>query len=142
MWLLGSPSPGHAGSVSPQVFETVEGPFVAVKDVRDYLHVIEHVDWLAGGPSAAVRANAVILFQAHLNFGCDRFEMRLRRTGTEDKEIGKSGNLPQIEDHDIFRFFVGSEFGAEFREVFGCYLSCSWWICRRRMISSTSGGTR
>ena len=97
-----------------------------MKDVRDHLHVIEH-DPLAGRKSIHCgRANAVILFQTRLDFVCDRFEMRLRRPRTDDKEIGEGGNLPQIENDDLFRFFIGSEFGAEFREIFGCYLSCSW----------------
>ena len=97
-----------------------------MKDVRDHLHVIKH-DPLAGRKSIHCRrTNAVIFLQPRLDFACDGFEMRLRRSGTDDKEIGEGGNLPQIENDDFFRFFIGSEFGAEFREIFGCYLSCSW----------------
>ena len=62
-WRLRGRLPGEAGSVAPQILETVELAFLAMENVHDHLHVIEH-DPLAGGKSVhRDRANPVIFFR-------------------------------------------------------------------------------
>jgi hypothetical protein len=41
--------------------------------------------------------------------------MRLRRSRTNDKKIGESGDAAQIEHNNVFRFFVGRELSAKSR---------------------------
>ena len=85
-----------------------------VEDMDDYLQIIEH-DPLAGRKSVdRGRANTVILLQLRLDLACNRLQMRLGGSRTNDKEIGERGNPAQIHDNDLFCFFVGSELGAEF----------------------------
>ena len=58
-WL--SRVPFQARGVAPKVFQTVEGAFGLMKDMNNYLEIIEH-DPLAGGKSVnGGRANTVIL---------------------------------------------------------------------------------
>ena len=53
--------PFQARGVAPKVFQTVEGAFGLMKDMNNYLEIIEH-DPLAGGKSVnGGRANTVIL---------------------------------------------------------------------------------
>ena len=53
--------PFQARGVAPKVFQTVEGAFGLMKDMDNYLEIIEH-DPLAGGKSVnGGRANTVIL---------------------------------------------------------------------------------
>jgi len=54
-------SPIPAPGVAPKVFQTVEGAFGLMKDMDNYLQIIEHHP-LAGGKSVnSGRANTVIL---------------------------------------------------------------------------------
>src|SRR5207302_4428327 len=54
--------PFQARGVAPKVFQAVEGAFGLMKDMDNYLEIIEH-EPLTGGKSVnGSRANAVILF--------------------------------------------------------------------------------
>jgi hypothetical protein len=57
----------------------------------------------------------VVLPQSRLNFAGDRFQMRLRRSRTDDEKIGEGRDLAQIEHHNVFGLFVGGEVRAGFR---------------------------
>jgi hypothetical protein len=48
----------------------------------------------------------VIVFQPVLDFAGDRFQVRLRGSRADDKEIR--------EDYDLLRLFIRREFGARF----------------------------
>lgn len=83
-----------------------------MEDVHDHLQVIEH-DPLAGWKAIhSYRPRVVLLFQLHFNFIRDRFDLRFRLRRADDKKIRESGDVAQIEDNDVFRFFVRREFGA------------------------------
>ena len=85
-----------------------------MEDMDDYMQIIEH-DPLAGWKSIDCgRANTLILFQLGFDLTRNRFQMRLGRSRTNNKEIGERGNPAQIHDNDLFCFLVGSELGAEF----------------------------
>ncbi len=65
--------PFESGRVAPEIFQTVEGTFVAVKDVNHYLQVVEH-DPLAGWKSVnRHRSNGMVLSQSCFDFICDGF---------------------------------------------------------------------
>jgi hypothetical protein len=40
--------------------------------------------------------------------------MRLRRSGANDEEVGEARDAPEIEDDNVFRFFVRRVIGAGF----------------------------
>ena len=48
-----------------------------------------------------------------------RHEMRLARSGADDEIVGEAGDLAQIEDPDVFRFFVRGGLGCRKGDGFG-----------------------
>ncbi len=85
-----------------------------MKHVHDHLEVIEH-DPLAGREAVHGRWPYLVIFaQTPFDLTGDRLQMRFRRARAYDEVIGESRNLAQIEDRDLFRFLVRSEFGAGF----------------------------
>jgi len=69
----GSCFPPNQGRVTPEIFQTVKGTFVAVKDVDHYLQVIEH-NPLAGWKSVNRHgSNGMILSQSCFDFIRDGF---------------------------------------------------------------------
>ena len=83
-----------------------------MEDVHDHLEVIEH-DPLARRKTVNRRgANFVFFPQPRFDFPGDCFEVRLGSSGTDDKEIGKRGNFPEVEDDDLFGFLVRRELRA------------------------------
>lgn len=86
-----------------------------MKDVYDDLKVIEHNPVACGETIDRCSAQFVFLPQLALNFTSDRFQMWLGSSRADDEKIGESRNLPQVEDHDVFRFLAGSELGTGYR---------------------------
>ena len=59
--------------VAPEIFQTVKGAFVPVKDVDHHLQIIEH-DPLAGWKSVNCNgSNGMVFSQACFDFACDGF---------------------------------------------------------------------
>jgi hypothetical protein len=112
----------HGGSfhletrrVAPKVLQIVESAFVSMKHVDHYPQVIEHDPLTGREPVDRYGSNRVILSQSRFNFVRDGFDLRLRCGRTNHEEIGERRDCAQIEDYNIFRLLVGSEFGAGFR---------------------------
>ena len=83
-----------------------------MEDVDNYFEIIEH-DPLARRKSVdRHRSNLVIFLQACLDLARDRFQLRFRRRRADHEEIGEGGDAAQVQDDDVFRFFIGSELGA------------------------------
>ena len=69
----GSRFPFESRRVAPKIFQAVKRPFVSVKDMDNYLQIIEH-DPLAGWkPVNRHGSNGMVLSQTRLNFVCDCF---------------------------------------------------------------------
>jgi hypothetical protein len=56
----------------------------------------------------------VVVFQPVLDFAGDRFQVRLRGAGADDKVIREARDALKIQDYDLLRLFVRREFGAGF----------------------------
>lgn len=84
-----------------------------MKDVDYDLEIIEHnplAGWKAIDRSGV---NPFVLAKSRLHLGSDGFEVRLGRTGANDKEIGECGDATQVEDDNIFGLFIGGQFCAK-----------------------------
>lgn len=110
-----SPFPLETRRVAPKVLQTVEGAFVSMKDVDHHLQVIEHDPLTSREPVDRYGSNRAILSQSRFNFVRDGFDLRLRCGRTNHEKIGERRDCAQIQDNNIFRLLVGSEFGASFR---------------------------
>jgi hypothetical protein len=56
----------------------------------------------------------VVVFQPVLDLAGDRFQVRLRGSRADDKEIREARDALKIEDYDLLRLFIRREFGARF----------------------------
>jgi hypothetical protein len=54
----------------------------------------------------------VVGFEPAFDLARDRFQVRLRCSGADHEKIGEGRDALEIEDNDLFRFFVRREFGA------------------------------
>ena len=68
------------------------------------------------GREAVFRLGMMMGFIANLqaNLRGNGLELRFRCGGANDKEVGKRGNPPHIEDDDILRLFVQGRQGTNF----------------------------
>jgi hypothetical protein len=83
-----------------------------VKYVDNHLQKVEHHP-LAGGKSIDCdRSERVVFSQPGFDLVCNRFELRLRRTGADDEKIRERGNAAQIQDDNVLGLLVRGEFGA------------------------------
>jgi hypothetical protein len=106
--------PFEPGRVAPEIFQTVKGTFVPVKDMDNYLQIIEH-DPLAGWKSVnRYGSNGMVLSQSCFNFIRDGFKLRLGRSGANHEKIGERRDRPQVQDNNLFRLLVRGEFRAGF----------------------------
>ena len=125
MWFRGSTAreavtpcsgrfPFQPRRVAPQIFQAVEGAFVAMKNVHDHLQIIEHHP-LAGGKSVNRHGpQRMILSQSRFNFACDRFSCGSDVPEQITKKSVKRRDPAQIQDDNVFRLFVRGEFSAGF----------------------------
>ena len=112
--VFGSRFPTNQRRVAPEVFQTIKGAFGLVKDVDNYLQVIEHHPLAGWKPVDCHWSNRMILSQSRFNLICDRFKLRLGCGGANHEEICKRGNRAQIQHDDVLRLFVRGEFRAGF----------------------------
>ena len=98
--------------VSPQIFQTVKSPLVAVEDVDHDFEIIEHDPLACGKTVNGSRAQAVVFLQSRFDLVRDRFELRFRRSRANHEEVSEAGNTGQIENDDVFGLFVRGEFGT------------------------------
>jgi hypothetical protein len=100
--------------VAPEIFQTIKGAFVPVKDMDNNLQIIEH-DPLAGRKSVnRHRSKGMVLSQSRFNFIRDGFKLRLGRSGANHEKIGERRDRAQVHDNNIFRLFVRGELRADF----------------------------
>ena len=79
------------------------------------LEIIEH-DPLAGGKTVDRRGGDLVIFlQPGLDLAGNRFQVRFGCCRTNHKKIGEGRDVAEIEDDDVFRFFVRCQFGAGLR---------------------------
>jgi len=90
-----------------------------VKDVHDHVPVVDDDPLAERVAVHGERADGVVFFQAFLNLSRDRFEVRFRRAGADDEEIGERRDAAQVEADDVFGFLVRGEFRAEDCELLG-----------------------
>jgi hypothetical protein len=100
--------------VAPKILQAVKSAFVSMKNVDNYLQVIED-DPLAGRePVDCHGSNRMILSQPRFNFICDCFKLRLGRGRADHEEIGERRDRAQIQDDDVLRLFNRGEICAGF----------------------------
>ena len=85
-----------------------------MKNVHNYLHVIEHDPLARRKPVDRDGAQTMIGFKTRLDFARDCFEMWLRGAGADHKKIGKSRNTLEIEDDDLLRFLIRRQVSGGF----------------------------
>jgi len=101
----------HDRRIAPQRFEIIEGALVRLEDMDENPEVIEH-DPLAGRKTVGVAGQSELVPQPFLHFRADGFEVRVARAGADDKIIGEAAELAQIEDANVFGFFVRGRLGG------------------------------
>ena len=76
------------------------------------LHVVEH-DPLTGRESIDRNCpDTMCVAQPLFDLSGNRFQVRLRSAGADYEKVGEAGDALQIENDDLFRFFVSREVRA------------------------------
>ena len=95
----------HNRRVAPERLEIIEGALVRLEHMDEHPEVIEH-DPLAGRKTVGVAGQAEFVPQSLADLRADGLEVGIARAGADDKVIGKAAELAQVEDADVFAFFV------------------------------------
>lgn len=104
--------------VGPEIFERVEVAFFLMENVDDHIRKIRH-DPLAQRETVDPRRADVVLFaQTIFQLAHERLQMRLRVARADDEKVRETGQVAHVERHDVVRFFIGEDFGAQVGELF------------------------
>ena len=96
----------QAGRIAPQIFEAVVAPFRFVKDVDHDIAEISHHPMARREPVHGMRAHSMVLAEPILHLVGDRLEVRFAGAGADHEEVREAGNVPQVENDDVFGLFV------------------------------------
>jgi len=104
--------PLYPRRVAPEIFQAVKGALVTVKNVDNYLQVIEDHP-LAGGKSInGCGPKRMVFSQSRFDFVRNRFKLRLGRAGANHEKIRKRRDTAQIQHNNVLRLFIRCEFRA------------------------------
>jgi hypothetical protein len=128
---------GDARGVRPKVLQCEVAAFFFVENVNDHVAEVGHDPMTERKTIHAERWNSMILFHGFLELVCDGFEVWLRGSGADDEKVCKCGDLPQVENHDVVRFFGVYGLGTEDGDLVSRWSLGGWHALR----SFVRGGT-
>ena len=87
--------------VTPETLQRIKRAFFMVKNVDEHFRIVHH-EPLAGNRTFRRQGRNLRDFSDPFpNAAADRFQMRLRTSGTDDEIIGERRDCSQIKDDDV-----------------------------------------